>query len=268
MVKPVVESQGKSGKILRVNAPFDEALPALKQSGCKYPISARDLAYARMEKGKEHSLNTNGSYTKHGFLYLKGENPLVALNSPLLESSLAIHATQANRDGRYFSTPNEQMYEKFAKIAEQDKSKEPEKRRVLVLPSSQNFTISQSQNFDVLRGVLKDVAKQYLEFNGQDIPVYLVGDDVVGKQKGTLLTQMWFRWLDSDNRSALDGNYWDLNYIDRVRGVSSAGEATQKVLPYTSKDIKRNLQIAEGVREGKIPASKLEKVINFLQGLQ
>ena len=269
MAKAVLEAEVEGvGKILGVDAPFDEALASLKTEGVKYPISARDLAYSRIQKGKRSSLSTNGSYTKEGFLYAKDSPVLVSLASPLLNLGLAREATQANRNGSYFSTQDIQIYDKAMTQAEKDKNKSPEKRKVLILPSRNNFSISATENFDVLQGLLKDQAEKYLEFNGQDIPVYLVDKNTVDSQKGTLLTQLWFRDLDSG--SVLIGNGRNLDYSDRVRGVRVSGaEGTQKSFEsYNPKQVQQYLSILEGVRQGRLPASKLDKLITDFQGLK
>ena len=51
------------GIIQGVAKPFGEALKTIKDAGAN-PISARDLAYARIQKGNNSSLCTKGSYIK------------------------------------------------------------------------------------------------------------------------------------------------------------------------------------------------------------
>ncbi len=231
------------GNIVRVEASFDESLASLRDKESN-PISPRDLAYARMRVSKNHSLNKDGSYTASGFLYAKNANPLFALESPLLDSDLVGRAIKANRNGRYFSTENTELYEKYLATAEDDKSKNPEERRVLILPSK-NFKISAKNNPQIFGGIFKDVADKYLEFTGfPDLDVYLVDEDIVNDQKGTLLTQLWLRWLAG--RSGLDGEIWGLGYNYRIRGVSVSGEANAK----NSSDSKRSeLYTLENVRK-------------------
>jgi len=276
MAKTILEAQIKDiGYIFRADAPFDEALTQLRIRGVRCPISARDLAYARIQEGRGNSLGNNGSYTKEGFLYLKNNPVLLALNSPLLSQRLAKKAVQANKNGSYFFTENEQAYEKAMAKAEKDKDKKPEKRKVLILPDNKGFSISENENFEVLQGLLKDQAESYLDFNGQNIPVYLIDENNVNSGKGTLLTQLWFSFLDSG--SELDGD-GDLGYGYRVRGVLSSAEGTQKKsgktqiqvpkLPYTQKQLDRISKIIQGVREGRLPASNLEKALNFLETIK
>lgn len=238
MAKPSLEATTKQGKILRANALFDEALVSLRQAGCRYPISVRDLAVARIEKGKKHSLSQNGSYTREGILYFQDAYPILALSSPLLNLKLVRQAIQANRDGRYFSTQDGEVYEKFARLAEDGKTQEPEKRKAVYLPKINCTLTKTNEDFNrILETLFKETIDDYLQFNGQGIPFYLVGQDTVKAQKGTLLTQMWFGNLGGG--SGLDGSR-DLYLGCRVRGVLSSERANaseaQKV-SYNPKDV-------------------------------
>ena len=103
LTKPELEIKVNGfGEVYRVYAPFDQALNSLKNFGIETPISLRDLAYTRVKKGKNSPLNRYGSHTKEGFLYLKDEPILLALNSPLLDLELARQAVEANRKRDFF----------------------------------------------------------------------------------------------------------------------------------------------------------------------
>jgi len=274
MAKPIVEATAKQGRILRVDVPFDEAVTVLRQVGCRYPISVKDLALARMEKGKSHSLSQNGSYIREGVLYFQDAQPILALNSPLLDLGLAKQAVQANREGRYFSTQDGKMYEKFAKLAEQGKNQEPEKRKAFYLPKANCTLTKEDADFNnILRSLFKGekAVDNYLEFNGQGIPLYVVDPSTVKAQKGTLLTQLWFRDLDSG--SGLDGSGY-LYDDDGVRGVlrdserATASEVKPTKMPYTPSQLTQMSKLIQGVRAGNLPASRLEKVAEFLGRLK
>lgn len=78
------------GKIFRVEDPFDEALNELKENNCKL-ISARDLAYARIQDGntkgtKESLLCSNYFNIREGILYL----PKVKKSIALVRTSLCL----------------------------------------------------------------------------------------------------------------------------------------------------------------------------------
>jgi len=263
-----LEQEVKGIKVYRIDAPFDKSLRALRTVGAKKPISPRDLAYARIESGKESSLTRDGSYTSAGFLYIAKERPLLTLDSPLNNATLARKAVEANRNGRYFSTENQALYEKFHKQAEKDKSKAPDERRVLILPSRESFDISSNQNQEVLNVVFKDLAEDYMNFTGLDsLRTYLVDSETVDDQKGTLATQLWLGGLALGTRSGLGGGR-GLDYDGGVRGVRSKPAKqvrTQKTKPiYTAKQVDSAIKRVTKVREGKSPNSSLDKVVDFL----
>ena len=246
MAPTYIEAQVEGlGNILRVDAPFDEALIALQDKGVRHPTSTYELVDSRLQFPKSHSLNDNGSYNKEGFLYAKSQPGLLVLNSPLLDIKLARVATQFNREGRYFSTENTELYGQYNKIAKDDENKAPEEREVLELPSRRPFPISSRENEDIFRALFKNKGQQYLEFIRLDkIMVYPVASDTIDSQSGTLLTQLWLRGLGS---SFVVGDSGSLGY-DLVRGVSVSGEASvpkiedQKIKTYTPNQLSTALQ--------------------------
>ena len=283
LVKPELEAKVEGlGEIYRLNIPFDQALESLKEFGIKTPTSARELAYSRIKEGRMSSLSSNGSYTREGFLYLKDEPILLALNSPLLDLELARQAVEANKKGNYFLSDSK-IYIEQKEIAENDKSKKPEQRSVLILPKRENYNIPITAfNEDELTLFLfKDKAEDYGMFLREnkinEIPVLLVDKNYVDSQEQSVLTQLWLRGLDG--RSGLDGYDRGLDYSGRVRGVfEKAGEAgrtrekptlKQKIkLPYNKRQVDSISNIVLNVKEGRFPALKLELVLKFLEGLK
>ncbi len=241
-----------------------------------------ELAYTRIQTGKQSSLCNNGSYISAGFSYLKEELPLFSFNSPLLNQELAEKAVKANRNGNYFTTLDKILYIKQREIAEMDKTKDPEKRRVLILPERKNFVISPTENQKILYAIfnsrnnkipVEDLAGKYLKFLNQDnILVNLIDPKTVDSLEGTVLTQAWLYGLGG--RSGLGGGSRSLKYGSRVRGVQkeTAEGSLQNIknikLPYSPKEIKKYSDLIQKVRKGDIPNSKLEKVIIFLDKLK
>ena len=181
-------------------------------------------------------------------------------------------------EGNYFHTDSTKEYENSLRQAEKEEKqgKKPSKRSVVVLPSRDKFEISDKANWNIYEFTLKDQAKKYFELNGP-ITVNLIDKDIVDPQDGTILTQMWFRNLD--NLSGFSGNYRDLYDVNRARGVLRAtegSEATQKNLrqnlPYTQRDIDRELERVRRIKEGKIRLSELGletgKLEQFLASLK
>jgi len=245
MVKPYVEVEVRGKKILRIDVPFDVALNSLRSEGIQKPLTSEELVSARIyhPKGKESSLVTRGSYTCAGFVYLKGEKPIRAPDSPLLNASLAKKVTRANRNGRYFVIDNAEMYEVHAKLAKDDENKKPEKRRAIVLPSRDSFQISATENPEVFANIFGKAGKKYLEFLGfEHLTVCLVDKGIVDAQNGTILTQEWLARLDCGSNVNGDGR--GLTFGCTVRGVQLVtGEASSQkpsklVQPYTTKDLR------------------------------
>ena len=240
---PVLANIKDLGIILEACNEFDKGLNLLKSNEARL-ISPRDEAYARLQtKGKENLGKEYGTWTTAGFEYIKGELPILRLNSRLLNPNLAKQAVEANRNGNYFSTDSTKEYELSLKQAQKDKNKDPMDRSVIILPSRNNFRISCKENKEISEAILKDQAEPYFELNNGPITVYPVSSETVDKQNGTILTQLWFGNLVSG--SAFDG-YRFLVISNRVRGVRLEHE-TQKISEgYTTKQISKILK-KEGI---------------------
>ena len=235
------------GEVVETAADFYSELKELKLGGARL-ISPRDEAYARLQtRGKEDIGKDCGTRTRAGFEHAKEQLPILRLNSRLLNPALAKKAVKSNRANAYFHTETTEEYEQSLKQAEKDMSKEPSKRSAVVLPSRDNFTMSDKENWEVLEAVLKDQAEPYFKFNGP-ITVYPVDKKVVDAQDGTIETALWFWSLG--NRSDFIGYYGDLGDADRARGVRKSAEGAAKnfeaVKTYTL------AQIQEALKKGNI----------------
>ena len=253
------------GEVVETAADFYSELKELKLGGARL-ISPRDEAYARLQTiGKDNIGEDDGTRTRAGFDYAKEQLPILRLNSRLLNPALAKKAVKSNRANAYFHTETTEEYEQSLKQAEKDMSKEPSKRSAVVLPSRDNFTMSDKENWEVLEAVLKDQAEPYFKFNGP-ITVYPVDKKVVDAQDGTIETVLWFRNLR--NWSDFSGISWDLGNAYRARGVRESAEGTAKISKqsinsYTSKQAQKYLKILDGVRKGNLPASRLEEIVKY-----
>ena len=186
---PVIADVEGLGKIVEANSDFYTNLQLLTEEGAR-PISPRDEAYARLKtRGKENIGKLYGTRTSAGFEYVKGELPILRLDSRLLNPELARLAVEANRQERYFCTDSAREYEDSLKQAEKDRSKEPKDRNVIILPSRNPFEISDEENWDVFESISKDQARAYFKLNGSII-IFPVNTSYVDSQNGTLLTQM------------------------------------------------------------------------------
>jgi len=269
-ILPVLADVEGLGKVVEANTDFYTELQQLKLDRVVL-ISPRNEAYARIHtQGKENIGKSYGTRTSAGFEYAKEQLPIFRVKSKLNNLRRAKLVVEANRQGNYFHTSSTKEYEDSLKQAEIDKNKEPIKRNVIILPSRTQFTISDKENWGIYQAILKDQAKQYFELNGP-IDIYPIDTSDVDSQNGTILTPLWFGSLDS--RSELLGYGRSADYYnDRARGVlEGSGEATSPKIseraPYTPRQIKSYSEIVQGVRDGTLPASKLEKIIKFFQGI-
>ncbi|MBI2451815.1 hypothetical protein HYV50_01915 [Candidatus Pacearchaeota archaeon] len=251
------------------------ALELLKEKGIKKPISLEQLAEARIKSGAKSSLSTEGSYVKEGAIYVPNQAPLFVRDSPVLSN--AKEATQAHRENREFYLDAKTYLEQ----AEEDKTKEPQKRKILILKQRDDFSVPTDKfgENETALWAFRDNAEKYGEFlreNGiNNWNVCLVGEYYVDKQEKSFARQLWLRRLDGG--SGLSDDYGLLDCDDPVCGVCAEG-ASEKIFspsktskdssPYTQKELEKYTKIVEGVRKGNLPSSKLEKIEEFLEKLK
>jgi hypothetical protein len=241
---PVLANIKDLGIIVEARNDFYKELNQLKEDRASL-ISPRDEAYARLQtRGKENIGKEYGTWTTAGFEYIKGELPILRLNSRLLNPNLAKQAVEANINGNYFSTDSTKEYELSLKQAQKDKNKDPIERNVIILPSRNNFRISGKENREISEAILKDQAEPYFELNNSPITVYPVSSETVDNQNGTILTQLWFRNLGGGSGFLGSGRYLGGDSV--ARGVRLERE-TQKISEgYTTKQISKILK-KEGI---------------------
>lgn len=230
------------GKAYRCFAPFDEQLKAFREVGIRHPISVRDTAYARLQGNL-----MQGTRTAHAPIYAPNENGVLVRTSPLVTNlRKAKKATQSHRGRHYFTQPLE-IYEKVVEQAEKDSSKEPEKRKAVVLPSRQNFDVDRDS--EIARFLFQDTREEYFdEFRkGNNICFYNLNQDTIDSQEGAIVNYLWFGSTDYD--SVLDGDNWSLRDAYRTFGVLRDGEdicsqkfVKQQVESYTPAEIRKVLK--------------------------
>ena len=231
MKEAYVEATLEGGtEIYRVDAPFNVALVALGRKGIKTPIATSQLTDARMKFDRTDSLNQFGSYNAEGFVYAKGAEGMLTRVSPLVEKrGLAKLAVEANRNNKYFTTKDKNLYDEKRAIAEADKDKSPSERGAIVLPSRDNFSVSVRKNAELGEFIFGENFGEYLrKFGLKEIIVYLVDSLEVDSKNGTLLTQAWLRRVGYYSNFVGFSRY--LYYYDAVRGVrapaGASGEAS------------------------------------------
>src|SRR3989344_8607924 len=245
------------GKVGIVYKSFDIQLNKFKEAGAKFPyvMDVRNIAYMRINKGPK-----DGVRTCHAPIYAKDSPIIIARVSPLIKDfKMAEQAVKANRKGNYFVTNDTEVYDKYAKIAEKDKSKDPEKRRALILPSKEKYLIK--QNSEEAQALFKDVREEYFEtFCKNGINFYPVSKDFVNNQKGSLVESLWF-WRPSDD-SGLDGYnkylYNDYGAFGLLLETSEAG--SKKICKTYTKE-----QILESLNKEGIGGDLEKRVLKHLK---
>lgn len=248
-------------------------------------ISPKDEAFARFQSrvGKQIG-KTDGTRVAIEVDYLKDEDP-VLVRYDKLSPRLAKSVVDANSHNKYFCTDSSKRYETKRRAADKQLEQGISPSQMSAIVISRNvFEMALTPSRDVLDFLFQDQTEVYYGFKG-DFPIrfYPLDRDVVDGNNPDLLTNtngtivipaLWFCSLDY--RSEFFGDRF-LDFDIRARGVLKSGEATSqkistqetKVEPaYTLKKLARNLGITQGVKEGRLPNSRLEQVIDFLEGLK
>ncbi len=271
------------GNVVLLGRDFYTNLLELERQGARVITPSQEIKARLRTQGKEDIGKDCGTYVTAGLEYIKEESPILRLMSRLLKPELARQAVEANRQRSYFHTQTIKEYEQSAEQAEkeQKQGKKPWKKSVLVLPSRASFNITSNENLEVLQFLARSekLARKYFEFNGSHpMKTYLLDNNTVDSQDGTLMTQLWIGDLDNGSVFVGNGRYFD--YSRWVRGMlKRIGEAssqtrklgkTQQIVkaPYTQRQLTNNLKRVEGVRQGRLGVSRLEKVIEFLDKLK
>lgn len=209
------------GNVYYVEAPFDEEMKLFKENGLAL-ISAKDLAYARIKLGKDHSVSQNGSWIREGDLYvprrLAGETSIVRLKKSLVidEPEPAVEAHKKGNEARIDDDFAMSIFEKAKKGSED----------YHVLESADAIPTDRfGENATAIFLFGKQQAKDYgLFLKDAKINVMrLYFHDIRHiNSQGPYVSQLWFGWLG--NYSNFIGNDRFLNCDFRARGVQLAAE--------------------------------------------
>jgi len=267
----------------RYNGNFAEALRELAESKPKQrfatPAEAMD---ERIRQGENADICTSNAWYNASFSEVDGRilgtrgqfNPLV---------NYAQKAVNSMGKGEFYLTDDILLNRKpavkvLAEIAEKDSKKPVHKRRVIDLGKAKTHDVPTDSFADddtiVFLAEGKERANKYglflknSKYNITSSRVYM--QNLIGKNK---TRGFWLYRLDDDGRSEFSCNNRDL-YLGggSLFGVSdeSAKGTSKKILKqfirtYTQEEAERYLKILEGVKSGKIGASKLEKVAQYFK---
>lgn len=255
MVELIRDINGKDVRSAYVSAPFDVAYAKLQKTGYRI-IEPEQFAQLRIAKGANHSVSLNGAYTSMGDVMVPQKGRYIIPVSFVMQNPT--EATQAHRQSKEFYISNE----------------DAEKALPLGVKVPYNQTSVPTDRFaedEVTAFVFGKTAKAYGEFlkeaGIQAMPLWFNDEKYINSQKSPFANQLWLLRLDAGLQSNLYGNSRDLSYNDAVRGVRNveprSGETASKNTGYqfNNRQAQSYLKILNGVRNGSIPASKLEEVI-------
>jgi hypothetical protein len=235
---------------------FDEASRAVleKSEGL---ISLRDLAYARIENGKNSSLSENGSYVREGCLFVpKSKNRRIWLRESLVMQNpgSAVEAHKKNMEYLLSKGFNADAY-----------LEQIDRDNYFVLSDTSPIPTRRFGEDERTVWAFQDMAEDYGDFLENEAGISVVriwmstdDDKYIDRQPRPFANQLWLRRLDY--YSDIDGDLRLLYDNGRVRGVrreaAEGGAKKPKKNLYSRRDIVLGLHKA-GVASG----SALEKMI-------
>jgi hypothetical protein len=197
---------------------FDEALEAIlkKSDGL---ITLRDLAYARIQQGKDSSVSQKGSHVREGSLFVpRAANRRIWLRNSLILDNPSV-AVEAHRAGGEYLLP---LYFNVDRYLEQIG-----KDNYFLLTDTTPVPTNRFGEDARMQWAFRDLAQQYGQFNADagieyfntfmwNNTVWTNNDNYIDRQGRPFASQLWLRWLDelSDIRGATG-----LSVNNGVRGV-------------------------------------------------
>ena len=193
------------GNIFYVSAPIDISAKLLN----KKFISARDLAFARIQAGAENSLCQNGSHVKEGDIYLPNHNNKIILvrNSAVLKAPKK--AADAHRNGSEFF------------ITEKEAEKYASQKDSFVIEDFSPVPTNRFGEDERTVWLFGDQAQNYGQLLNDNkisaMPFSFDGANHITNQKKPYANQLWLGGFDYNSR--VDGDNRDLVNDYRARGV-------------------------------------------------
>ena len=252
MAKRIQDIKSRRITSAYVDLPFDKGKESLEKAGYRI-ISLEENAKLRMQKGKSHDICIEGNWTREGVVYIPNKGKFLTKNSPIMAN--AEEAADCHRNGKEFYLTKKQIEEALVDSIKIKEMKIPTNRFGENEITVYAFGKSSKKYGEFLR-----------EAGIKEMPIRLAN-----LEDKPLARQMWFCWLEGGGRSDLGGDRRDLYYDLRVRGVYKNAEGTQKNskdLLHTKKEFEKYSKLIQEVRNGNLPASKLEEVLGFFEKLK
>ena len=252
-------------RVLYVEAPFDQALAAI-DSKDGVIITAKQLADARMQFDRNHSLSTNGSYIREGNLFVpNSEHRRVLLRNSLIFGNPA-EAVKAHRSGNEYNIPG---------TVDSVLGKLKEGKDYIFLDKLDAVPTDRFGEDGRMVFLFGKSAQDYgLWLNNDGKGVKETGfynfrnDSHIDKQSGMFADQLWLHWLVSG--SDVNGCGRSLSDNLTVRGVQSIGEAGAKKKPivqtYTPKQM--DAYVRKGLHQAGISGDLEKRIITNIANIR
>ncbi|MEN9626041.1 MAG: hypothetical protein RL557_369 [archaeon] len=264
------------GDVYIARAPFDKQFPALQEKGIPHFISVRDDSYLRLQGNYQ-----SGTRTCHAPICAKDSSVIVARISPAFENlEMARQMVNAHKILQYPVFSGRKIYGQWEKIAKKEKNKRPEERTAHVLSERGDYALHKDS--DDAKFFFQDQRKRYFKekVSSDSIQVYQIDPQVVDAQKGTIVNYTWFGSVGYGSDLGFRGRGLDCD-IEALGVLTPKASAVLKPaklvrknfspeemkVPYTQKEITKQLEVAREVRKGNLPNSKLEELVTFLESL-
>ena len=265
MINATLEAKVGKNEVYYSAAPFNQAYDSLKAVNAEL-ISPEKLAKYRAKSDKSSSLWQNGSYVDVGVIYANNQIILVKNGGPVVENAKA--ATEAHKKGIEYMI-EDSVANKYVEFAEKgDES-------LFVVKDRKNISTGSFDKSDLAIWLFgsKKLAKAYgaslREKGVKEMPLNFNNEEYIKSQEKPYANQLW---LGNPVRgSRVSGSSGSLYYYYLARGVRSkkTAEGSRAAnLPYTNKQLERQIALANAVQAGSLPNSKLETLVRFLKNLQ
>jgi len=203
-----------------IDSAFDDASKAVLKKSTEL-ISARDLAYARIQDAKANgswknsSLCNNGSYVREGSLFVpNSDNKRIWLRESLVLQNPS-DAVKAHKKSNEYVPKNFKVDEYLEQIGQDN---------YLIVSDTSSVPTNRLGEDARTVWMFKDQAKEYGNFlkdsgkTAMNIWMYNTDDKHINSQSGPFANQLWLRGLV--DISSIDAFNWDLSLDNRVRGVN------------------------------------------------
>ena len=247
-------------------APFDVIVGTFEKNALSL-FSAAQFAQKRIESGIDSHLFANGSFVKEGVLYVPNSNHKINLVRKSFVLANPKDAVAVHKRNKEFFVDEAAALEYL----------EANKRNVLVLNDLSPIPTIRFGEDERTVWLFGKSAQEYGKVLSEKVKKMTFRFDnanYIDKQGKPYADQLWLGLLDYGsfvigNPRILNCNYTAFGVPSgSAAGATRAKRAVSPTLPYTQKQVKIAISTLQGVREGNLPASKLEKTIIFLESLK